>query len=358
MLFQDTNDTYKSAFGPLPAVLQSDSPLCDIEYADDTVLLSRTQQALHRLLHTLQSRAFRRGMSLNIEKCHLLTINTTLPIYLLRNYQLPCTCDFCVEARYPKPDPSLKIEPTDHAYYLGAVLTTNASATKDTNKRYAQASQAAKSLKDFFRHPSISVNRKLLVQNQLVLAILPYGSESQMCSQATSPSSMSSPAKYYDRFLTSNRRITKILSPSDQQCSNEYIAGLLYEHAPAILSPSQRIISARISYLGHILRHADTMEHQTVFQSTHAYRRLHRRRVGHPRLHWPEITMTQAYQRYQARQSPNPVPKAYHINDPLYQHLTTSDIAQVHSPLFGNTDLWRNLHPIAQSQWRRIEFLR
>ena len=103
-----------------------------------------------------------------------------------------------------------------------------------------------------------------------------------------------------------------------------------------------------------------TLGQQSVFQSAHAYRRLHRRRVGHPRLHWPEITMTQAYQRYQARQSPNPVPKPYHINDPLYQHLTASDIAQAHSPLFGNTDLWRNLHPIAQSrrEWRHIEFLR
>ena len=361
VLFQDTYDTYKSAFGPLPTVLQSDSPLCDIEYADDTVLLSRTQQALHRLLHTLQSLAFRRGMSLNIEKCHLLTINTTLPIYLIKHYQLPCTCDFCVEARYPKPDPSLKIEPTDHADYLGAVLTTNASATKDTNKRYAQASQAAKSLKDFFRHPSISVNRKLLVHNQLVLAILLYGSESQMYSQAN----LTKLNKLHYQVLRQIFNLKssyyhKILSPSDQQCSNEYIAGLLYEHAPAILSPSQRIISARISYLGHILRHADTIEHQTVFQSAHAYRRLHRRRVGHPRLHWPEITMTQAYQRYQARQSPNPVPKPYHINDPLYQHLTASDIAQAHSPLFGNTDLWRNLHPIAQSrrEWRHIEVLR
>ena len=225
-------------------------------------------------------------MSLNIEKCHLLTINTTLPIYLIKNYQLPCTCDFCVEARYPKPDPSLQIEPTDHADYLGAVLTTNASATKDTNKRYAQASQAAKSLKDFFRHPSISVNRKLLVHNQLVLAILLYGSESQMYSQAN----LTKLNKLHYQVLRQifnfkSSYYHKILSPSDQQCSNEYIAGLLYKHAPAILSPSQRIISARISDLGHILRHADTMEHQTVFQLAHAYRRLHRRRVGHPRLH-------------------------------------------------------------------------
>ena len=82
-LFHDTYEVYTPTYDPRPSVLTSDFKPTDIEYADDTVLLSRTRLSLHRFLHRLQSHAQGRGMALNHEKCQLLAINSEAPIYLI-----------------------------------------------------------------------------------------------------------------------------------------------------------------------------------------------------------------------------------------------------------------------------------
>ena len=187
-----------------------------------------------------------------------------------------------------------------HADYLGAALTYNSSAKADANERYAQASHAAKCLHDFFRRPSITIKRKLLVHSQIVLAILLYGSESQMYLR----SDLTKLNKLHYKVLRQifnikNSFYQKVLEPSEADCSNECLSRLAYEYSPKLVSPSQQTISSRISYLGHILRHEYSIEHISTFQTAHAYRRLHRKRPGHPRIHWAELTTTQAYQRYQ-----------------------------------------------------------
>ena len=141
--------------------------------------------------------------------------------------------------------------------------------------------------------------------------------------------------------------------------SNEYLSQLAYEYAPKLLSPSQHIISSRISYLGHILRHADSLEHISTFQTAHAYR-LHRKRPGHPRVHWAEPTMTQAYQRHQIISSGTQIPRPHHIHHDIYHHPTEREVATLHSRFFGNTDLWRTLQPLAQNRraWAELEVLR
>ena len=135
--------------GLAPSVLTSDYRLTDIEYADDTVLLSRTRLSPHRFLHTLQAHSLKRGMSLNQEKCQLLAINSDLPIYLIDFPSHSCQCGFCLTKPNPFLPKDLRIEPTPHADYLGSVLMYNSSATADTKKRYGQAAHAAKCLHDF-----------------------------------------------------------------------------------------------------------------------------------------------------------------------------------------------------------------
>ena len=94
VLLHDTYEAYKTEYGPRPSVITTDFRLTDVEYADDTVLLSRTRLSLHRFLHTLQAHSYMGGMSLNHEKCQLLTINTELPIFLTDTMSHPCACDF------------------------------------------------------------------------------------------------------------------------------------------------------------------------------------------------------------------------------------------------------------------------
>ena len=237
----------------------------------------------------------------------------------------------------------------------------NSSATADTKKRYGQAAHAAKCLHDFFRHPAISIPRKLLIHSQIVLTILLYGAESQMYLQ----SHLTKLNKLHDKVLRQIFNLKssfyhKALEPSQAECSNEYLSQLAYEYAPKLLSPSQHIISSRIAYLGHILRHADSLEHISTFQTAHAYRRLHRKRPGHPRVHWAELTMTQAYQRHQIISSGTQIPRPYQIHHDIYHHPTEREVATLHSRYFGNTDLWRTLQPLAQNRraWAELEVLR
>ena len=52
VLFEDLYSHFRSLFQVLPSVLSHDRPITDLEYADDTLLLARTAQALNRLLRT------------------------------------------------------------------------------------------------------------------------------------------------------------------------------------------------------------------------------------------------------------------------------------------------------------------
>ena len=53
-LFYDVEQTYGSLYGEISGVFHVPSPLWDLEYADDTVLLSCSAQQLNRLFHIVQ----------------------------------------------------------------------------------------------------------------------------------------------------------------------------------------------------------------------------------------------------------------------------------------------------------------
>ena len=74
-------------------------------------------------------------MSLNHERCHLFTITSDLPIYLLDFPHFPFLRDFCQAKHDPHLPKELRLDPKPHADYLGVVLTHNASAKADAKKR-------------------------------------------------------------------------------------------------------------------------------------------------------------------------------------------------------------------------------
>lgn len=53
----DLHSTFETIFQYIPWTFSANNPLPGIEYADDTVLMSRSQETLLRLLHLLQSLA-------------------------------------------------------------------------------------------------------------------------------------------------------------------------------------------------------------------------------------------------------------------------------------------------------------
>ena len=237
----------------------------------------------------------------------------------------------------------------------------NSSAAKDVQHRYSQALRCFRALDPFYRNSSISVARKLLVHSQITLAILLYGSESQVYTRdQTARLNLLHYKTLRQIFNIRSSFYHRVLTPTEEQCSNEYLMKLAYEHVPNIRTPSQTIQSSRIAYLGHILRHEESIESMTIFNSTHAYRQISSRRPGAPRTHWAELTMSEAYLRLQYQQQ-NPRPqRTYEVDHPFYKYLHGSDIHAAHSAQLNNTPIFRTLSPIAYDrlQWKRLVFPR
>ena len=53
-LFEDVEQKYERTFGVMSGVLRLGSPLWDLEYADDTVLLSNSSHQVQKPLHLIQ----------------------------------------------------------------------------------------------------------------------------------------------------------------------------------------------------------------------------------------------------------------------------------------------------------------
>ena len=64
-LFYDVEKSYETLYGEISGVFHVPSPLWDLEYADETVLLSCSFQQLNRLFHLVQHHGHHRGLLLH-----------------------------------------------------------------------------------------------------------------------------------------------------------------------------------------------------------------------------------------------------------------------------------------------------
>ena len=128
---------FHSSFGTrfrfTPWTFSSRSPMTDVEYADDTVIISRTQLTLHRLLHSLQHESSKRGLLLNPVKCQLLRLHSNLPIHLSPHVTPLSSCSslHCMGTD----DFGVASPPLQSAKYLGAYVAANASSEPHCNIR-------------------------------------------------------------------------------------------------------------------------------------------------------------------------------------------------------------------------------
>ena len=361
VLMHDVHTTFASLYHFTPWTFSTRTPLSDVEYADDTVLIARAQLTLHRLLHTLQHEACKRGLLLNPEKCQLLQIHTNLPIHLSPavDPQHPCPCHHCTGAEAL----GAPLRVLDTAKYLGARISSDASSTADCNYRYSQASGAISSLFPVFTNPAIPIKRRLDVYSQIVLAILLYACDSQVYTPAQIVKFNSLHYRVLRQiFGVKSSYYHRVISPSQEDCSNDYLLSLAFRHAPRLLLPSQRISVQRLRYLGHIIRHFESVEHKMIFHPSHSFRRLSSpMRPGRPRTHWPEIALAEAYHRgLQIQQHQHP--STQEIHHPIYQLATTATVQQYFGPSlsdwYDTTRIYRALQPVAEDRvyWDQIVF--
>jgi hypothetical protein len=75
VLLHDVEDSYRIEIGSAVHTHSAADPLFDLEYADDTVLMSRSSESITKLLRCLQTHAAPYGMALNRSKTKLLVAN-------------------------------------------------------------------------------------------------------------------------------------------------------------------------------------------------------------------------------------------------------------------------------------------
>ena len=131
-LFHDVECSYERQFGVLTGVLNIPSRLWDLEYADDTVLLSRSSLQLTRLLHPLQHHALQFGLQLNLDKCKHLQLHSENRVSYAPDPGADCNCSCCNGGRRAATE---YVPIAEEVKYLGIFLDATCNSRSTTSKR-------------------------------------------------------------------------------------------------------------------------------------------------------------------------------------------------------------------------------
>ena len=220
---------------------------------------------------------------------------------------------------------------------------------KNVSYRISQAVSASKLLKPLLRHKSLPPTWKLTVYRSVIQSILMYAMESAQLSSSQLTRSNHVHFKAIRKILgIKSSFYHRVLNPTAADCSHEYLSGLAYDTF-TVVCPSQLYSQSRLSLLGHLFRHEDSLEYQATFMSAGRYRQVWGSvRTGRPRLHWAESTMTEASLRIEHLLSDAP-PSHSDINHSFFQ-LPTLLISM------ENLRRYRNIKPLAlqRRQWTKI----
>ena len=332
-LFHDVELTYEHTYGMMAGVINTPSPLWDLEYADDTVFLSNSAEQLNRLLHLIQYEGKQRGLILNEDKCEHLKLNSdSKTFYAKAPYAAPCTCEYCTG----NTSLSIPVPNSSEVKYLGVFLSTTGSK-KNVSYRISQAMQASKLLKPLLAHSSLPPSWKLTVYRSIVQAILMYAMDSELLSQSQLTRLNAVHFKAVRRiFKIKTSYYHRVIEPSDAECSNEYLAGLSFR-ARQVVTPSQIYSHDRLRLFGHILRHTDSLEFHSSFMPSGAYKHTQGpNRLGRPRLHWAESCMVEANNRIHYIMSDSP-PSHSDIHNSYFEIPTAAAVRVAHA---GQSLVW------------------
>ena len=136
-----------------------DSWLADLDFADDTALITESREDLLELTNKLGDIAGKVGMRISHEKSKVMSIGiqtqNSNPINV--NGQL--------------------IEDVSHYVYLGSVLTIDGGAESDEINRIRKAASVFRRMNNIWSNSSINLKIKLRLYNSIVLPTVLYASE-------------------------------------------------------------------------------------------------------------------------------------------------------------------------------------
>ena len=170
-LFESAESQYIVEHGIISGVNRLGTSLWDLEYADDTVLLSNSFAQAQIFLHLIQKEGARRGLFLNFDKCEHLALNSSRRVYYDPQY-LPTQVE------------DLRVPVSDAVKYLGVYLDPKSNNHKNVSTRVSRAMEASKKLAPLMKHGLLPPSWKLLVYRSVVQSILMYAMDSLLLTTA------------------------------------------------------------------------------------------------------------------------------------------------------------------------------
>lgn len=357
-MFNYVEAEHEMRFGLIPSVFPTTPPSWDLQFADDMVLMANSAQLANRLLHGVQRHGFRFGLELNADKCEHIAVNSEETVHMRTGDKLHlCNCKHCGGVGQGNP-----ITKVTGNTYLGVPLNMDGSPETYVASRLRKANAAVKALGNFWQASFLSAHFRLRVYQAVIQNILLYSIESVV----PTPAQNQRLDALHFKILRQIFRVKapfyhRVLVPSDSPCSNSHLQLLANSHGLRIYAPSQVAAVRRLKLLGHLLRHESDPSHLVSFMPSHSYRFLRGEnlRVGRPRPHWAELTLTEAYRRTQLLLENN-VPTIVDLTHPFFSIPTAAEIYMSHGHTVkdwrNNARFYRAVRDMAldKTKWRAI----
>ena len=344
----DVEQEYLSLKGTIPWVFTASTPMWDIEYADDTVLMSQDNEVLSLFVSLVVKHARKIGLELNLSKCEHLSVHSEFSITIDHN------------------DQPYVFKKVPFVKYLGIILDFNSSSSRDVRRRLQLCNTSFKLLQPFLRSRSIDQKWRLTVYNQILMSMLTYAMESA----ALDSSLLHKMDAFHFKVLrcilgAKSTFYNAVVSPDPIQAhlsSNKSVGTRALDCYPNCLTPTQHISQQRMKLFGHLLRHLDSIESRICLYPSAAPRIYNRNlRKGAPRLHWIELAYVEAFKRTSYYTTYQTVPPFSQFDNNFYAPITQDDIKQVFGSSLRNFQVPQHVvrqvsHFTKSQDWKSIVY--
>ena len=221
------HDIEREFLGKYPLAITPTVPFFDVEFADDTALISRNSEHLQCLLHLVQREAAKYNLYLNLGKCKLVLYNTETAIFFIDGSQVPLASS---------------------VVYLGALIDSKGKPGHEVSKKIRDSRRVFKTLLRVRKHTKISTKRKIDIYYACVVSKLMYS----LCTLCLTEKQMRLLDSFHIRCLRSIAGIPFTWGATllgIERISNEQVRCQMN-----LLNLSDELRLQQMSLLGHILR--------------------------------------------------------------------------------------------------------
>ena len=134
--------------------------ITNLRYADDTILLAKSEEDLPKLLDVVVRESELKELSINCKKTEYMVVS--------KKKDIP-RCSLKVKDQI--------IKQVSAFNYLGSTITEDARCMKEIKRRIVLAKSAFSKLSNILRNTSLSMRTRMQVLNCYVYPVLLYGSE-------------------------------------------------------------------------------------------------------------------------------------------------------------------------------------